>query len=251
MWGCLWKAPLHRDLKKRSLRKRGPFTGGISRISKISKFSGISRKWWDSPLFSTVWGFSRISRISRKIGLFWKDPFSKRPLFPNPIAAFSRYSYTWHTQGTRQQSTLGHRLQLAHLQSHGSCACGFGHWCCEWSFLDNGVGVDGVGGVIPFFLRLFVLSFLFFAYLRFSCFSPRGQGQTTAIYCKNGEFHSDSICTNPVQNFPTFSFQSLRTSPDQTILKDGGTHHITFSPPPPHAGDNYWQLQKLRSKCGV
>ena len=31
--------------------------------------------------------------------------------------------------------------------------------------------------------------------------SPKGQGQTTAIYCKNGEFHSDPVCTDPVQNF--------------------------------------------------
>ena len=35
-------------------------TGGISRISKISKFYRISRKWSDSLLLSTVWGFSRI-----------------------------------------------------------------------------------------------------------------------------------------------------------------------------------------------
>ena len=34
----------------------------------------------------------------------------------------------------------------------------------------------------------------------FSAF-PKGQGQTTAIYCKNGEFHSDPVCTDPVQNF--------------------------------------------------
>ena len=40
-------------------------------------------------------------------------------------------------------------------------------------------------------------------------FSPfsKGQGQTTAIYCQNGEcqngeFHSDPVCTDPVQNFP-------------------------------------------------
>ena len=38
---------------------QGSFTGGISRISRISKFSRIN-------------------------GLFWNDPFSKRPLFPDP-----------------------------------------------------------------------------------------------------------------------------------------------------------------------
>ena len=72
--------------RKRGHYKKGLFTGGISRTSA---FSRISRKWSDSLLFSTVWGFSRIagisefSRISRK----WtslKGPLSKRPLFPNP-----------------------------------------------------------------------------------------------------------------------------------------------------------------------
>ena len=54
----------------------------------------------------------------------------------------------------------------------------------------NGVGVDGFGGFFP------ILTFFFFV--------PRGQGQTTAIYCKDGEFHSDPVCTDPVQNFPKF-----------------------------------------------
>ena len=68
----------------------------------------------------------------------------------------------------------------------------------------NGVGVD-------FFPSFFAFSFflsLFFASLRFPSFfsyCPRGQGQTTAIYCKHGEFHSDPVCTNPVQNDPIFS----------------------------------------------
>ena len=39
--------------RKRGHYERGLFTGGISRISRIS------RKWSDSPLFSTVWRFSR------------------------------------------------------------------------------------------------------------------------------------------------------------------------------------------------
>ena len=69
---------------KRGHYERGLFVRGISRISKISKFSRISRKWLDSPFFSTVWGFSRISRISR-ISKFSrisrKSTFLKRPLF--------------------------------------------------------------------------------------------------------------------------------------------------------------------------
>ena len=67
----------------------------------------------------------------------------------------------------------------------------------------NGVGLDGVGVIFsPFFthfspfLRIFPLFSLLFSS------SPEGQGQTTAIYWKNGEFHSDPVCTDPAQNFP-------------------------------------------------
>ena len=64
-----------------------------------------------------------------------------------------------------------------------------------WKVL-NGVGVDGVSTHFPLFFSHFSpFSSLFSA-------SPKGQGQTTAIYCKNGEFHSDPVCTDPVQNFP-------------------------------------------------
>ena len=45
---------------KRGHYERGLFAGRNSRISKISNFSRISRKWLDSPLFSTVWRFSKI-----------------------------------------------------------------------------------------------------------------------------------------------------------------------------------------------
>ena len=67
---------------RRGHHKRGLFTGGISRISK---FARISREWSDSPLFSTVWAFSKISRISklsRKNSRKWS--FLKGPLFPLP-----------------------------------------------------------------------------------------------------------------------------------------------------------------------
>ena len=56
---------------KRGHYERGLFTGGISKISRIS------RKLSDSPLFSTVWGFSIISRFSRNSR---KWTFLKRPL---------------------------------------------------------------------------------------------------------------------------------------------------------------------------
>ena len=76
---------------KRGHYERGLFTGGISRISGISKFSReISTKWSHSSLFSRVWGFSGISkfsRISRKWS-FLKDAFFKRP-FSEPEERWS------------------------------------------------------------------------------------------------------------------------------------------------------------------
>ena len=55
----------------------------------------------------------------------------------------------------------------------------------------------------PFFYAFFPFFYAFFPFFyAFLCFSLKGQGQTTAIYCKIGEFHSDPVCTDPVQNFP-------------------------------------------------
>ena len=62
----------------------------------------------------------------------------------------------------------------------------------------DGVGVDEVGGI--FLLSSVLLSF-FFLFLRFLSFFF--EEQTNAIYWENGEFHSDPVCTDPVQNFPT------------------------------------------------
>ena len=72
-----------------------------------------------------------------------------------------------------------------------------------WEVL-KGVGVDGVGVIFPFFYAFFPF------FLRFSRPSPKGQGQTTANCCKNGEFHSDPVCTDPVQNFPSFRRNQTR-----------------------------------------
>ena len=66
---------------KRGHYERGLFAGEISRISKISKFSRISRRWSESPLFSTVWGFSRISKFSKFSRISRKWTLLKRPLF--------------------------------------------------------------------------------------------------------------------------------------------------------------------------
>ena len=52
------------------------------------------------------------------------------------------------------------------------------------------------------FLCFSSLFFVFFVFLCFFSYSVRGQGKTTAIYCKVGKYLFDPICTDPVQNFP-------------------------------------------------
>ena len=64
--------------------EKGVITKGVFSMEESLEslnFSRISRKWSDSPLFSTLWGFSRISRISKfsRISRIWT--FLKRPLF--------------------------------------------------------------------------------------------------------------------------------------------------------------------------
>ena len=98
-----------------------------------------------------------------------------------------------------------------------------------WEVL-NGVGVDGVGGIFPFFFFCFFVflrfSSLFFVFLRFSLFfflflpTLLGQGQTTAIYWENGEFHSDPVCTDPVRN--------LWNTLESTICPETLTESICF-----------------------
>ena len=62
------------------------YTAGISRSSKISRFSRIMRKWSDSPLFSTLWGFSGTleslnSVESLEMDFSEKTPSPKDPFF--------------------------------------------------------------------------------------------------------------------------------------------------------------------------
>ena len=102
--------------------ERGLFTGGISRISSISK------EWSDSPLFSAVWGFSTISRISKfsrkwtflkKKNLFQKTPFlrTRHPVF---------WTRTWNgekgqkkvwSQGREARDPLNPQLLHPHLRN--------------------------------------------------------------------------------------------------------------------------------------
>ena len=54
--------------------------------------------------------------------------------------------------------------------------------------------------VVLLFLFVFLCFFCLFliVFLRFLL----GQAETTAIYWENGEFQSDPVCTDPVENFP-------------------------------------------------
>ena len=69
---------------------------------KFSKFSRISRKWSDSSLFSTVWGFSKISIISKFSRISRKWTFLKRPLFQK--TPFSEPDFSQGHSGTKIQS---------------------------------------------------------------------------------------------------------------------------------------------------
>ena len=95
---------------KRGHHERGFFTGGISRISKISRFSRISRKWSDSPLFSTVWGFSKISKISKFSRISRKWTFRKRPLFRSRKSA--SLSGTGDSQRDSRESIRANRFAI-------------------------------------------------------------------------------------------------------------------------------------------
>ena len=84
----------------------------------------------------------------------------------------------------------------------------------------HGFGVDGVGRIFPF-SSFFLFSSTFFAFLRFSSLffvSSERTGETTAIHCKHGEFHSDPVCTDPVQNFPQYSRYAVRIFSSETII---------------------------------
>ena len=76
--------------RKRGHYERGLFAGEISGISKISKFSRKSLENGRNLLSFPESGGSLEtleslnSPESLENGLFWKDSFSKRPLFPNP-----------------------------------------------------------------------------------------------------------------------------------------------------------------------
>ena len=60
----------------------------------------------------------------------------------------------------------------------------------------------GVGVIYPFFTYFSPFFTHFSPFSSLFSSSPKGQGQTTAIYSKNGEFHSEPVCTDLVQNFP-------------------------------------------------
>ena len=91
--------------------------------------------------------------------------------------------------------------------------------------------------IFAFFYAFFVFftHFSFFL-LRFSSLfssSPKGQGQTTAKFtAKKGEFHSDPVCTDPVQNFPVISEVSKRGWRTEGVGARKSLPHHKFKPFP-------------------
>ena len=98
---------------------------------------------------------------------------------------------------------------------------------------------------------IFLLLFLRFSSL--SSHSPRGHGQATAIYCKNGEFHSDPVCTDRVQNFPITGFvlrenkrgRKEKTEVDSCSLDPNGPNwHLAAQAPTPSYGRTALQRRR-------
>ena len=146
-------------------------------------------------------------------------PVSRRALqnaFKNPSRTFqevrksrSLYMQPWWPSSYTCNLCHAERCSttLLHLVSTSfSVLQGCGATILNWEGL-HGVGVDGVAEIPPFFFVFlcFLLRFLvkrfFCVFLRFSLILL-GQGKRTAIYWENGEFHSNPVCIDPVQNFP-------------------------------------------------
>ena len=65
------------------------------------------------------------------------------------------------------------------------------------------MGFEGIFRSISALFRFFFFPSLFFILLSFSFFFfSAEQGQITALCRRSGEFHSDPVCTDPVQNLP-------------------------------------------------
>ena len=118
-----------------------------------------------------------------------------------------------HSAPTSPEAPSGHRLLhtwvlRTHITTLRSCSC--------WEVL-YGVGVHGVGVIFPFlrtfrfFTHFFAFLSLFFVFLRFSLLLLKDKGKQEQFTAKNGEFHSDPVCTDPVQNFPILNCLDLRS----------------------------------------
>ena len=116
---------------------------------------------------------------------------------------------------------------LRQIEYHQFCNCCHIDLDIPWGMCLNGVGVDGGGRIFPFFTFLG----FFFVFLRFSSLfshSARGQGRTTAIYCKNGECHSDPVCTDPVRDFPNTLGCALHNRALESRYSGGQKQHAIF-----------------------
>ena len=111
-----WPGKGHDLSQHRSGPDKGVITKGVFSLEKpleslkTLEFSRVSRKWPESPLFSTVWGFSNISRISKFSRISTKWIFLKRPLFqktPFPEPEQTKRSFkAWNIVGLRKSLFL-------------------------------------------------------------------------------------------------------------------------------------------------
>ena len=100
----------------------------------------------------------------------------------------------WEITIRKQKKDLMVRISKT-IACKSSCCWGLMMIFFYWAVL-NGVGVDGVGRIFPFlyFSSIFLcFSSFFFVLLLFQ----EDKGTTTAIYCKNVEFHSNPRLHQP------------------------------------------------------
>ena len=169
---------------------------------------------------SDFWGCPQNRRkLAATMAASRRSPAILRPQRPRDTEEVSQGLAHWHldVEGLHSRAS---REAHSRLHRHAGSALVLAP-CLLWEVL-NGVGVDWVGGIFVFFyfcffcfFVFFVLTSFFFAFILFFSFFiaffvcfvvflrfSLGKDQTTAIYWENGEFHSDPVCTDAVQNFP-------------------------------------------------
>ena len=201
-----------------------------------------------APFSSCAWHPSRQPLFRHPLssrfalhGLRAVEKTIKSVLSPRPFSATGLLKLLWRL-GFSSSRTLFKVIRKRKMRTNF-----FRHKLFEhpqgWEVL-NGVGVDGVDGVGVIFPFFYAFIRFFFAFLRFSLLLLKDKGKQQQNLQQKGEFHSDPVCPDPVQNFPKgsgTSRQNSRDIPDSSLRNPRKTNFRrwarTFRPPPLRAED--------------